>query len=118
MAEPITLVVESAVIDGKLDDLRSLIAEVTAHCSATEPGMLRYDWFVSDDGTEVRVLEQYADSEAVRFHAANYASFMPALAECRTPMRMTLLGDADDELRAVLAQRGALMFTSLSAFSR
>ncbi len=110
MSNPIILVVESAVTPGKLDDLRALTAEVAAHCAATEAGLQRYDWFVSDDGTQIRVFEQYADSDAIRFHAGNYASYLPALAECRTVERMTILGAPDAELREMLEARGAAVF--------
>ncbi len=115
MPEPITLIVESAVTDGKYDALVALIAEVAAHCSATEPGLRRYDWFVSDDRSEVRVVEEYADSDAIRFHLENYASFLPAHAECRTPTRFTLLGEPDDALRAAMTERGARVFAPLAS---
>lgn len=117
MASPITLIVESTVVDGRFDDLVALIEEVAAHCSATEPGLQRYDWFVDDDRSEVRVVEQYADSDAIRFHLQNYATFLPALAECRTPVRFTLLGDPDDELRDAMAERGALVFAPLATLA-
>ena len=77
MPAPITLIVESAITDGKLDDLRVLTVEVAAHCAATEDGLITYDWFISDDGTQIRVFEQYADSDAIRFHVGNYASYLP-----------------------------------------
>lgn len=115
MAEPLTLIVESTVIDGKYDDLVALIERVAAHCSATEPGLQRYDWFANDDRTEVRVVEKYADSEALRFHLENYASFLPAMAECRTPVRFTLLGEPDEALRTAMTERGALVFGSLAS---
>ena len=115
MADPITLVVESTITAGKYDDLVALISEVSSHCAATEPGLQRYDWFVNDDRTEVRVVEQYADSDALRFHLRNYASYLPAMAECRTPVRFTLLGEPDEALAAAMAERGALVFTSLAS---
>jgi len=118
MAASIYLFVESKVTPGKLDDLRSVIREVSAHCAATEPGMLQYDWFISEDGTEVRVLEEYTDSDAIRFHGPNYASFQPALGDCRTVQRITVLGPADDDLRSALADRGAFVFDSLATLPR
>lgn len=118
MTSPIILVVESAVTPGKLDELRSLTAEVAAHCAATEAGLLTYDWFISDDGTKIRVFEQYADSDAIRFHAGNYASFLPSLAECRTVERMTVLGEPDAELRSMLEARGAAVFAPFASLPR
>ena len=118
MPAPITLVVESAVTPGKLDQLRSLTAEVAAHCAATETGLVTYDWFISDDGTQIRVFEQYVDSDAIRFHAGNYASFLPALAACRTVERMTVLGEPDPELREMLDARGAAVFSAFASLPR
>ncbi|MEM7284895.1 MAG: antibiotic biosynthesis monooxygenase [Actinomycetota bacterium] len=118
MSAPITLIVESAVAEGKLNELRSLTAEVAAHCAETEDGLLTYDWFISDDSTRIRVFEQYADSDAIRFHAGNYATFLPALAECRTVERMTILGEPDDELRQMLEARGAGIFGPFASLPR
>ena len=115
MAEPITLIVESTVTDGKYDDLIALIAEVSAHCAATEPDQLRYDWYVDADRSEVRVVETYADSDAVRFHLQNYSAYLPAMAECRTTVRITVLGEPDDALRSALGERGAGVFAPLSS---
>ena len=118
MSAPIILVVESAITEGKLDELRALTAEVATHCAATEEGLLTYDWFISDDGTQIRVFETYADSDAIRFHAGNYASFLPALAECRTVERMTILGEPDAELREMLEARGAQVFGPFASLPR
>lgn len=115
MTNSIVLLVESEVVPGKVDDLQKLIAEVSAHCHATEPGMMRYDWFISPDGSSVRVLEEYADSEAIRFHGQNYASFQPALGECRTVRSLQLLGEPDDELREIMESRGAPIFAPVDS---
>lgn len=109
MTNNIVLVVESQVTPGKLEGLRTLAGEVAAHCRATEVGMLRYDWFVSDDGSSIRVLEEYVDSDAIRFHTQNCAPFQPAMAECRTVQSLQIFGEPDAELRAVLTSRGALV---------
>lgn len=114
MTEPISLIVESTVAEGKYDDLVALIEEVAAHCAATEPGQLRYDWFVNDDRSEVRVVEDYADSDAVRFHLQNYAAYLPAMAECRTTVRITVLGEPDAPLRTAMDERGAGVFSRIA----
>ena len=41
--------------------------------SLAEPGTLRYEWFVSDDGTAARIIEEFADEAALAEHSADIA---------------------------------------------
>ncbi len=76
--------------------------------------MLRYDWFLSDDGSSIRVLEEYVDSDAIRFHTQNCTPFQPAMAECRTVQSLQIFGEPDDDLRAALTSRGAAVFAQFA----
>jgi len=113
MDTKIVLVVESAVTPGRFEGLKPLIEELSAHCHANEDGLLRYDWFISDDQTVVRVVEEYADSDAIRFHGQNCASFQLALAECRTVQKLEVFGNPDADLRAVFESRGASIYAPI-----
>lgn len=110
MSSPITLIVESVVLPGKLEQLRDTVKRVAEHCAASESGLLRYDWYVDESGETLRVVETYADSDAIRFHMQNYSMFLPALDELRQMKNLTLLGEPDAELAQALAARGAAVF--------
>lgn len=98
MPRPLTLLVESEILPGKARELREVLARVIAHCGETEPGMLAYDWYIDAQEQECRVVERYADSDAVLFHFENYARFGAQLAACRSLQKLTLLGEPSEAL--------------------
>lgn len=110
MTTKVTMISESIILDGKADELKALLKRVVAHCKATEPGMLIYNWYFNAEETECRVLEQYKDSDAVLFHFQNYAPFGEELAACRKPRQLTLLGKLSPVLKEAMAPFKPLIF--------
>lgn len=51
--------------DGELDGFKRQVAEIVRLTSEAESKPLRYDWFISEDGTECEVREAYADADAL-----------------------------------------------------
>jgi quinol monooxygenase YgiN len=51
--------------DGELDGFKQHVAEIMRLTQASDTKPLRYDWFISDDGTECEVREAYADADAL-----------------------------------------------------
>ncbi len=115
MSSKVTLLVESTISSGKISELKNLLKEISAHCKQTEPNMICYDWFINTDETTARVVEQYKDSDAVRFHGKNMAPFQEALGKCRTLSQLVVLGDADAELVAAMSSRGAEIWAPISS---
>ena len=103
----IFLIVESEIVPGKLGALKDVITRVVAHTKQTEPGTLLYSWYINEAGTELRVVERYADSDAVLFHGQNYAGFAKELADMRTVKRMTVCGPVSEQLKGLLSNAGA-----------
>jgi quinol monooxygenase YgiN len=54
--------------EGKLDGFREQAAELMRQMSQLDDGPLRYDWFLSDDGTECGVREAYDSADALLEH--------------------------------------------------
>ena len=71
-----------------------------------EEGVLRYDWFFTDDETWCEVREIYADSDAVLGHAANSADRLGRLTEVGGGLELEIFGDPSPELREALASFG------------
>ncbi len=102
MNHEIVVLVESEILPGRADALREVVGRVIEHCGATEPGLLAYDWFLNEDESEARVVERYADSDAILFHFQNYARFGEELATCREMKKLTLLGEPNEALLEAL----------------
>jgi quinol monooxygenase YgiN len=54
--------------DGQLEGFKRQVAEIARLSSERDERPLRYDWFLSDDGTECEVREAYADADALLEH--------------------------------------------------
>lgn len=113
MTDAITLFVESDVVPGKLDELKDVIGRLIDHIGKTEPDTLIYSWHLNEAGTEVRVVEHYANSDAVRFHAKNYASFAKELASLRKIKKFNVCGNPDPSLLEAFSAVDPEVFSSL-----
>jgi quinol monooxygenase YgiN len=54
--------------EGELEGFKQQAAEVMRQMQALEDKPLRYDWFLSDDGTECEVREAYVDGDSLLEH--------------------------------------------------
>jgi quinol monooxygenase YgiN len=61
------------VRDGELDGFKQQAAEMMRWTREKDTKTLRYDWFLSDDGTECEVREGYVDADGLLEHAHNVA---------------------------------------------
>ena len=102
MRTEITVLVESEILPGQAEALREVVGRVIEHCGETEPGLLAYEWYVDEAASEARVVERYADSDALLFHFQNYARFGEELAACRKMKKLTLLGEPSEALQKAL----------------
>lgn len=60
-------------------EFRKQTAEMLRLVREKDPGTLRYDWFISRDGTRCEVREAYVDDEALIAHCVNIAEARNAL---------------------------------------
>ena len=59
--------------EGELDGFKQQAAEMMRLAREKDTKTLRYDWFVSDDGTRCEVREGYVDADGLIEHAHNVA---------------------------------------------
>lgn len=107
MSDAITMLVKSKLTDGKKDELLQVLADVSEHCRATEPGQLCWEWYLSNDEQYCYVIEKYENADAVLFHLANYQSFSERLGACRTIESMQVFGNINEQLQGLLTQINA-----------
>ena len=55
--------------DGRLEEFKRQAAEMMRQTKEKDTKTLRYDWFLSDDGTECEVREGYVDADGLLEHA-------------------------------------------------
>jgi len=61
------------VRDGELEGFKRQAAELMKATRDLDTKTVRYDWFLSDDGTECEVRESYADADALLEHSQHIA---------------------------------------------
>lgn len=95
---------------GHLDAFRSLMLEMV-ESTRSEPGVLAYDWFLSEDGSTCHILERYRDDDAAMAHIGTFGStFAERFLACAEPTALHVYGDPGASVRAALDGFGAVYF--------
>jgi quinol monooxygenase YgiN len=89
----INLIVEFAIKPGQGPDFAAAARRMREVVQRDEPGPLRYDWWLSADGTRDINIEVFADSDALVRHMENTAPMLPDLVATADVVRVEVLGD-------------------------
>jgi quinol monooxygenase YgiN len=104
------------VREGELDGFKQQAAEMMRQTREKDTKTLRYDWFLSDDGTECEVREGYVDADALIEHARNVFEAREVLfRDFAYDHNMTIYGEPSPALAALIEQlSGVVPFRRLS----
>ena len=102
--------------DGELDGFKQRVTEIVRQTDDLDSKPLRYDWFLSDDGTECEVREAFVDADALVAHQRNIGPAKAALfRDFVESHSMTFYGEPSPALTAMLDAMG-VSFTQFSFF--
>jgi quinol monooxygenase YgiN len=105
--------------EGRVEDLKDLVQEMSAANKAGEPETLAFEWTISEDQKTAEVRERYANSEAALRHLAsfnqNFADRLMALVE---PAGMTVYGNPSPALKKELAGSEPVYMHGIGGFAR
>jgi quinol monooxygenase YgiN len=106
--------------DGELDGFKRQAAEMMRIAREKDTKTLRYDWFVSDDGTECEVRESYTDADALLEHGQNVAEARDRLfRDFADGHHMTLYAEPSPALAALMEKlAGHVEFTQFTFLQR
>ena len=68
MSEPFIFIGTHAIREGKLEDFRKQWLELVEVVEAKEPRLIAFNAYVSEDGTEVTVVQVHPDADSMGFH--------------------------------------------------
>jgi quinol monooxygenase YgiN len=96
--------------EGELAGFREQAAEMMRQTREKDTKTLRYDWFLSDDGTECEVREGYVDADALIEHAHNVAEARDKLfRDFAYDHEMTIYGEPSPALAALMKQLASVV---------
>jgi quinol monooxygenase YgiN len=102
------------VRDGQLDGFKRQAAEIMRLTRESDTRTLRYDWFLSEDGTECEVREAYVDADSLVEHQRHIAEAKAKLfRDFADGHHMTFYAEPSPALAAVVEQMG-VEFTQFS----
>ncbi len=111
--------VEVDIHDGQLASCEAAVREM---CEATlrEPGALTYEFFLSPDRTKFRVVETYADPNAVLAHLTGpvIRDLVPKALAHASITRFCVFGDPGPEAAQILEHLNAEVFNAWHGFAR
>jgi quinol monooxygenase YgiN len=93
--------------DGELERFKQQVAEIMRRTEEKDTRPLRYDWFLSDDGTECEVREAYASPDALLEQQQHVAEAKAKLfRDFVEGHAMTFYGEPSPALAAALETMG------------
>jgi quinol monooxygenase YgiN len=108
MGDQISWHVVLAIKQDQLDNFQALTREMVDF-TRTEPGVLCYQRFASEDGKFVHGYERYADSAAALAHLRDFATlFSERFSALVDREQFMVFGQPSHELRTVLDRFGAI----------
>jgi quinol monooxygenase YgiN len=115
----VRLAVDVTVKESQLDAFKTLAQAMTAG-SAAEPGTLGYEWFFSEDGKRCRLLETYADADAVLAHFKGpvVTQLVPQMAPLCAMERFEIYGDPGPEVAKMATGFGARIYPYWAGIDR
>jgi quinol monooxygenase YgiN len=104
--------------EGELEGFKRQAAEMMRIAREEDTRTLRYDWFISDDGTECEVREAYTDANGLLEHGFHVAEARDKLfRDYADGHHMTLYSEPSPRLADLIDQLSAhVKFTQLEFF--
>jgi quinol monooxygenase YgiN len=111
--------VDLIINDGKFADFESIALAMVAG-TQKEPGALGYDWCLSADRKQCRILETYADANAVLAHLTGpvVQELVPKILQASSISRFEVYGDPGPKAAQMLTGFGAEIFEVWRGLSR
>jgi quinol monooxygenase YgiN len=98
------------VRDGEIDGFKQQAGEMMRQTREKDTKTIRYDWFLSDDGTECEVREAYVDADALIEHAHHVAEARDALfRDYAYDHEMAIYGEPSPALAELMEQLAAVV---------
>jgi hypothetical protein len=108
-SRPIVYVDTSEVLEGRLEELKTAMTDLADFVHASEPRLIAYQVYFSDDGTRMTVLHIDPDSAALKLHMDVAGPKFPPIGEFISMFSIDVYGRPDDSLVDRLRQKAEML---------
>ncbi|MDQ4101063.1 MAG: antibiotic biosynthesis monooxygenase [Thermoproteota archaeon] len=111
---------EFTIQEGKMEEYKKLVQEMSRLVEANEPDTIRYQFYLDNSEIKCVVYETYANSEAVFAHNNGVASqtILPKIFNVSRISRFEVYGNPSEELQNVLTSFNPERYSLFAGFSR
>jgi quinol monooxygenase YgiN len=111
---------EFTIEEGKIDQYKKLVQEMSKAVEANEPDTIGYQFYLNRAETKCIVHETYTNSEAVLAHNDGVASqtILPKIFSVSRISRFEVYGKPSEELQKVLTSFSPQTYNLFAGFSR
>ena len=115
----IRLLVGFEIHEGKFSEFEAIAKQMIA-VSEKEPGTLAYNFVLSSDRKNCRLMEGYSDAAAIsaHFHGPAVQQFVPQLLKVANLAPMEFYGDPGPEVTAMAKSFNPAIFAEFDGFDR
>lgn len=105
MSGPLVFVSHSRVKPGKLEEYQQHLRHAIELVDSEEPRMIGFNFYASEDGTDVSTVQVHPDAESLDLHMGIFAEKLQALAlDSLDTTEVNVYGAPSDATRELLAQ--------------
>jgi len=117
--QTVYLAVDFTINENQLNAFEQIAQEMVVG-TQNEPGALAYEWYLSGDRKKGRLIETYADANALlaHFNGPVVQELVPKLLGIASVTGFEVCGDPGSKMREVLAPFGAEIFNFQSGLNR
>jgi len=105
MSEPLVFVGTYSIKEGKLEETKKNLQEVTDLVEANEPRLISFNFYLDEEGGKATCVQVHPDAASMQFHMSVIAEHLQNTFEYLDKTEsLELYGSAPDELVAGLAE--------------
>jgi len=105
MSEPVISIDTSLIRDGRLDELKSAVADLVEFVRANEPRPIVYEVYVDQTGSRMTVVQVHPDSASMEHHMTVAGPAFAEFAELITLSTMDVYGTPSEGLLELLRRK-------------
>lgn len=101
--DDLRIIVSCTITPEKTEEFKKTAKQLLTIVREKDSGTLRYDWFLTADGTNVKVQEDYKSSDAIISHMHNMGEHLEHIISLCSSVSIDILGNPSSQVRDAIA---------------